>query len=355
MGVDRFLENPLLTPRDVSPHRRDFEVLGVFNAGVALYQGETLLLLRVAERPAQQDQRLIRVPIWDVAHEALRVETLHNEYGEYDVSDPRSVVTKATGRFAYLSSLSYLRIARSHDGVHFTVDSEPFMFPATAYETFGIEDPRIAEMEDAYYITYTSVSPFGVCASLATTRDFQSVQRLGVIFPPENKDVVLFPEKIDGRYFALHRPVPGDIGGPEIWIADSPDLIHWGNHTHLLGVRPERWDSRRMGAGAVPLRTEAGWLEVYHAADEQGRYALGAVLMDLTDPRRVLARSSNPLLAPELPYEVEGFYGNVVFTCGTVLVGDTLRIYYGVADSAMAGAELSLSEVLSSLGTVQVR
>ncbi|RIV20088.1 glycosidase [Alicyclobacillaceae bacterium I2511] len=352
MGVHRFSENPLLTPRDIEPHRRDFEVLGAFNAGVAIYQNEILLLLRVAERPVQPDQRLIRVPVWDVAREALSVETLHNEHGEYDVSDPRSVVSKVTGRFAYLSSLSYLRMARSRDGIHFTVDADPFMFPATAYETFGIEDPRITQIEDEYFITYTSVSPFGVSVSLAVTRDFQTVRRLGVIFPPENKDVVIFPEKIGNQYFALHRPVPGEIGGPEIWIADSPDLVHWGNHTHLLGVRSGRWDSRRLGAGAVPLRTKAGWLEVYHAADKQGRYALGAVLLDLVDPRQVLARSSHPLLAPEMPYELNGFYGNVVFTCGTAIKEDILHIYYGVADSAMAGAKISLSEVLSSLSTI---
>jgi predicted GH43/DUF377 family glycosyl hydrolase len=139
------------------------------------------------------------------------------------------------------------------------------------------------------------------------------------------------------------------IGSPEIWIAESENLIHWGNHKHLIGLREATWDCGRLGGGAVPIRTDKGWLELYHGASLEHRYCMGAVLLDLNDPTKVLARSEEPILVPEADYEKNGFFGDVVFSCGALVEGDTVKLYYGVADTSMACAELSLQEILESL------
>lgn len=351
MKVNRFMENPLVTPGDVSPYHEGFEVIGAFNAGVCRYNGQIIMLLRVAERPVSQESGKVRIPVVNIAggQGELRIIELDMEDSRFDFSDPRVVKDVKKGKAAYLTSLSYLRIARSRDGRRFTVDESPFLYPELPEESFGIEDPRITQIGDVYYITYSAVSEKGVGVGLVSTRDFTAYTRHGLIFPPENKDVVIFPEKIGGKYYALHRPVPKDIGAPEIWIAESHNLLHWGNHRYLLGLREGCWDSKRIGGGAVPIKTEKGWLEIYHAADGNDRYCMGAVLLDLNDPSRVIARTKGPILEPETEYEREGFFGNVVFSCGVLLEGDQVYIYYGVADSSMACAQLSLKEIMDAL------
>jgi predicted GH43/DUF377 family glycosyl hydrolase len=252
----------------------------------------------------------------------------------------------------YLTSISHLRVARSRDGRDFVVDDAPALAPELWSEGYGVEDPRIVELEGRYLITYTAVSHHGIATALAETNDFSRFTRLGMIFPPENRDVTIFPEKIRGRYVCHHRPVPHHIGGYSMWAAYSPDLRHWGEHDLVMGARPGWWDGGRIGGGAVPIKTERGWLCLYHGADERNRYALGAVLCDMEQPARPLARSAEPLLVPEAAYEMEGFFDNVVFTCGAVVRGDALTIYYGAADQYVCGAEVSLSEVLDSLAPV---
>ena len=142
--------------------------------------------------------------------------------------------------------------------------------------------------------------------------------------------------------------MPG-LGGNHIWIGKSPDLIHWGDHRCAVKTRPGMWDSARVGAGASPVYTPEGWLEIYHGADEQNRYCLGAVLFDLNDPTSVIARSWEPLMEPNMEYERAGFFGGVVFTNGFVADGDLLTIYYGAADEVVCGATFSIQEILATL------
>lgn len=354
MKVYRYEKNPLVTPSDVEPHREDFEVIGAFNAGIARYKDEVIMLLRVAERPICEDPEIVKAPVFNIETKELDILEFKLSDEKYDFSDPRVIRQKNSDHtFAYLTSLSYCRIARSTNGQDFTIDPEPFIYPSEKLETYGIEDPRITQIGDTYYIYYSAVSPVGVGESLVSTTDFETIQHHGMIFAPENKDVLIFPEKVNGKYYALHRPVPKSTGAPEIWIAESTNLLHWGNHKHLLGLREGMWDSGRIGGGAVPFKTEKGWLELYHGATKDHRYCMGAVLLDLNDPTKVLARSEKPILEPEADYEVNGFFGNVVFSCGALVEGDTVKMYYGVSDTSMACAELSLSEILDSLA-VQV-
>lgn len=349
MNIYRYEENPLLTPMDVTPYHNNFEVIGAFNAGVTEYNGETILVLRVAERPLSEDPNIVKAPVYNPTTNELEVIELRTDDPRYDFSDPRVIIDVETNKFAYLTSLSYLRLARSKDGRHFTMDEKPFVYPSNQHETFGIEDPRVTKIEDTYYVYFSAISPMGVGESLVSTKDLETIVHHGMIFSPENKDVTIFPEKINGKYYALHRPVPSATGAPQVWIAESDNLLYWGNHQFIFGLRDNMWDDARIGAGAVPIKTDKGWLELYHGASKDNRYCMGAVLLDLEDPTKIIARSEKPILEPEASYEVEGFFGNVVFSCGALVEGDIVKMYYGVADTSMACAELSLTEILDSL------
>ncbi len=346
MSVFRSSCNPIIEPKDVKPSRKDLEVIGVFNAGVARFQEEVILLLRVAERPISKHSDIVLTAVYDVAEGDVVIKEFSKGYPEIDFSDPRLVITPGE---TYLTSISHLRLARSKDGISFEIEDTPAIAPANDYETFGLEDPRISLIDGTYYINYVGVSPLGVTTCLASTRDFISFERHGVIFCPDNKDVVIFPERTDGRFYALHRPTSPLFKTNEVWLSESPDLVCWGNHRHLMGPRTGFWDEVKIGASAVPFRIEAGWMEIYHGVDGKNRYCLGAVLLDGHEPWKIIARSEKPIFEPEADYECDGFFGNVVFSCGLLYEDDKLKIYYGAADTAICYAELSLEEAISSL------
>jgi predicted GH43/DUF377 family glycosyl hydrolase len=346
MSVLRSPRNPLIGPEDVKPSGDDFEVIGVFNAGVTRFEGKVVLLLRVAEKPVNTNPDVVSVAVYDVARKRPVIIEFAKNSPEIDFSDPRLIITPTK---TYLTSISHLRLARSTDGVNFDIDGAPTIFPANDCETFGIEDPRISRIDGVYFISYVAVSPLGVTTCLISTKDFISYQRHGVIFCPENKDALLFPEKIDGKFYALHRPVSPLFKKQNIWIAESPDLCCWGNHRCLMGPCSGRWDEAKIGAGAVPFKTDRGWLEIYHGVDRNNRYCLGAVLLDATEPWKIIARAGKPVLEPQTEYECEGFFGNVVFSCGLLCEDDTIKIYYGAADTTICYAELSLKDVLETL------
>ena len=347
MTTIRAAENPILRPEDVTASRSNFEVIGVFNAAVARHGDEVLLLLRVAERPINRRADVVLSPIYEVDAGEVVARPFSRDDPRNDFLDPRLIVRS---RETYLTSISHLRLARSRDGIRFQVAGAPAIQAANEYETFGVEDPRITQIGDVYYVDYVGVSPLGVTTCLATTRDFESFERQGVIFHPDNKDVVIFPAAIAGRYYAMHRPHSSLFRRNDLWLAESPDLLCWGNHRCLMGTRDGIWDELRIGAGAAPVRVEEGWLEVYHGADRNSRYCLGAVLLDAEQPWRIIARSQNPLFEPEAVYEGSGFFGNVVFTCGLLLEDDTLKLYYGAADTSVCYAEIPLAAVYENLG-----
>ncbi len=346
MSIYRSPSNPIIKPVDIKPHRSDFEVIGVFNAGAIRFQDEILLLLRVAERPVSAHPDIQATAVYDVDENKVVVKEFSKSNPDIDFSDPRMTITPK-GKF--LTSLSHFRVARSRDGINFKIADKPAFFPAAEYETFGLEDPRITCIEGTYYIVYVGVSGLGITTCLASTKDFSNFERHGVIFCPDNKDVVLFPERINGKCYALHRPVTPLFEKYEMWIAESSDLTHWGNHRYLMGARGDFWDSRKIGSSCVPFKIEQGWLEIYHGADEQNRYCLGAALLDSDRPWKVIARTSKPILEPEADYETAGFFGNVVFSCGLLYEQNKLKIYYGVADTSIAYAEIPLEEVLEDL------
>ncbi len=343
-------ENPIITPAMIQSSTPDLQVIGVFNPGVIRHDGGVLLLLRVAEAPPASADA-IAAPVYDVDSGRIEIREFARDSDGVDTSDPRIVVV---GGRTWLTSISHLRIARSKDGIQFEIEPAPALSPATPYETFGIEDPRITFLDSTYWINYTAVSPFGIATALASTTDFRTFERHGIIFPPPNRDVTIFPEKIGGRCAALHRPMPEGIGQQAIWVASSPDMVRWGEHRFVAGARDSGWDSSKIGGGAVPFRVRTashdGWLAIYHGVTgSPPAYSLGALLLDARDPARVIARSRAPILEPEAEYEREGFFGGVVFTCGLLAEEDRVRIYYGAADGVTAVADLSLDEILTGL------
>lgn len=335
----------------VRPSRPDLDVVGVFNPGVTRYLGDVILLLRVAEAAPVSSGGEIAAPVFDAQSGRIEVRRWSRDESNVDATDPRIVVVDGK---TWLTSISHLRVARSNDGVHFEIEPTPALSPATVYESFGIEDPRITSIDGTYWINYTAVSQYGISTALASTKDFKIFDRHGIIFPPPNRDVTIFPEKIDGRYVALHRPMPEGIGHQAIWMASSPDLMSWGNHQFVAGARSSNWDDSKIGGGAVPFRVRDaghdGWLAVYHGVTgSPPTYALGALLLDARDPARVIGRSRGPILQPEADYERHGFFGGVVFTCGLLADGGLVRIYYGAADGVTAVADLSLDVILAGL------
>ncbi len=391
----RLPENPLVSARDVRPSSPELEVVSAFNAATARLGRETILLMRVAERPRSdldpaadamtlyldgpepllrplprgfRKEDLVGMAYLDCGREPPRVIVAYvpRNLPGLDLRDPRSIrYRNPTGALRavnegyreYLAQVSHLRVARSRDGVRFTVDEQPAITPHHPLEEYGVEDPRITYLDGEFQITYVSVSRWGITTSRATTKDFRSFERKGVIFLPDHKDVVIFPEKVGGRYVALTRPMPQSFARIfGIWIAFSDDLVHWGGHAAVCLPRWEQWDEVRTGASAVPFRVKDGWLELYHGVDRNIRYAMGAVLLDGADPTRVLARSPEPILVPEEEYELVGLFNDTVFSCGHIPLddrGERIRLYYGAADTCIAAADFSVGEIVDSLEPVR--
>lgn len=340
----RFADNPLLSPVDIPASREGLEITCLLNPGVFQYQNKTWLIVRVAERPEQKNN-IISFPILTPTG-AIKIIEISIDDPELIATDARVINYKGID---YLTTLSHLRLLCSEDGHNFY---EPEHYPSLVgegvLESFGIEDCRVALIEGKYYLTFTSVSDNGVGVGLRTTTDWKNFEKHGMILPAHNKDCAIFEEKINGLFYALHRPSSVDIGGNYIWIASSPDGIHWGNHHCIVKTRKGLWDSKRVGAGAAPIKTEKGWLEIYHGANENHQYCLGAFLMDLENPSQVIARTEQPIMVPTTEYELSGFFGNVVFTNGHIVEpdGDTLTIYYGASDEFVCGAQFSIKEIL---------
>lgn len=341
----RFKQNPLLSPKDLKPSMKGMIVECLLNPGVFRFDKKIWLLNRVAERP-EQKEGFISTPIFNESGE-IEILQFDKTDPHLDFTDPRVIHHKGKD---YLTTLSHLRLMCSDDGIKF-YEPEGYdpIFGKDPLEAYGIEDCRVTEINGMYSLTYTMVSSYGVGVGLIQTRDWKNFDRKGMIFPPHNKDCAIFEEKIRGRYYALHRPSSPELGGNYIWLAESPDLIHWGHHTCIATTRAGMWDSARVGGGCSPIRTSKGWLAIYHGANEDHRYCLGALLLDIDSPSKVIARSEFPIMEPTAEYELKGFFGNVVFTNGHHIVADTIHLYYGASDEVICGAKLSIQEILNTL------
>ena len=303
----RHSDNPILTASDWP-----YAVNSVFNPGAALLpDGTTLLLCRVEDR----------------------------------------------------RGLSHLTVARSVNGIdNWQIDSrptfaaDPINFPE---ELWGVEDPRITYVEELkkYAIVYTAYTRDGPGVSLALTEDFSQFERLGVIMAPEDKDAALLPQRIDGQWALIHRPVSAPRA--HMWISFSENLYHWGRHKLMLEARRGAWwDANKIGLSPPPILTAKGWLVIYHGVRQTAAgaiYRLGLALFDLMNPEVCLKRGDEWIFGPEETYERRGDVDNVVFPCGTTIApdGDTVRLYYGAADTSIAMATGSIQAMLLALEQTQ--
>jgi predicted GH43/DUF377 family glycosyl hydrolase len=303
--LQRHAHNPILTATDWHE-----PVNAVFNAGASRVEGETVLLCRVEDR----------------------------------------------------RGISHLWVARSEDGLsNWRIDRQPLLSPRphVVEEQWGFEDPRVVHVPelDCWVITCTSYGPSGPAVFLATT-DFSSVERRGLIMPPEDKNAAILPRRIHGDWLLLHRPTTTQNGPKaDIWLSRSQDLHAWRTPERVMQSREGPWwDSVRLGIGPPPIETEHGWFMVYHGVKMTvagATYRAGMAMLDLHEPTKVIHRAPEWILAPTEPYERVGDVGNVVFPCGAVhdTETDQLHVYYGAADTVMAVASAPLTELVEFLRT----
>lgn len=359
--IERLNNKLLLRPEDFSPTAEDFKIIGVFNPGAARFKDEVVLLVRVAEAPTEKRKGHLCSPrsTWRDGGITYEVDCLKLRDGDGEDHRKR-LLADGEFRLAFISHMEMVRLSADGYAVN-RIERHDDLFGRTPLEEYGVEDPRITEIGDSYYITYVGVSSgMGIATHLMSTRDFESFERHGIIFPCENKDVVLFPEKIGGNYWAFHRPVGHmDISKLAIVSANSPDLLRWGDHRLVLSSSDDPgWYSARIGAGPPPIKTKEGWLTIFHGVrlqfpgDPIGEYTAGAMLTDLEDPGRIIKLSRDPFLKAEADYELAGYVNNLVFPTGIVTDledEDTMHVYYGCADSCVAVATFSIREILESL------
>jgi predicted GH43/DUF377 family glycosyl hydrolase len=308
MKLIRYTGNPILTPTS-----NWWETAATFNPGATIYQGKVVLLYR------------------------------------------------AIGG----DGLSRFGLAESGDGFNFQRFEDPVLEGelTNPYERLGVEDPRIVQIEETYYITFTAASvyeawvyqqqkhapslshhaPWRIRPTLVTTKDFKAFKRQGILLETDTKNATLFPEKISGQYCLVHRIYPN------MYLTFSPALKDWRVGQILISPREGFWDSERVGLGAQPIKTEKGWLLFYHGTNKDRVYRLGLLLLDLKDPAKVLYRSDRPILEPQETYEKEGLTPNVVFTCGAVEKDGQYLVYYGAADKVIGLATIGKEKLLAYL------
>jgi predicted GH43/DUF377 family glycosyl hydrolase len=255
--------------------------------------------------------------------------------------------------------LSHLCAARSANGIDcWEIDAQPTMaadpehFPE---EAWGIEDARITYVPELsqFAVAYTAYGHGGPGVALALSKDFIHFERYGVIMQPEDKDACLLPRRINGHWALIHRPA--SVASANMWISFSEDLRNWGNHKIMLEARLGGWwDANKIGLAAPPIETPQGWLVLYHGVKLNSAgaiYRIGLALFDLNAPDHCLKRGDEWVFDPEEPYERHGDVDNVIFPCGYTLAadGDTLRLYYGAADTSIAMATASVKELLEWL------
>lgn len=254
---------------------------------------------------------------------------------------------------------SHLCAARSTNGIDgWKIDAQPTLMPDPQNcpeELWGIEDPRITFVSELnkYAVVYTAYTCDGPGVSLALTEDFHQFERFGLILQPEDKDAVLLPNRIDGKWVMIHRPVSSP--GAHMWISYSSDLRQWGDHKMMLEARRGAWwDADKIGLSPPPIETSRGWLVIYHGVRHNAAgaiYRLGLALFDLNAPEVCLKRADEWFFSPEEPYERSGDVDKVVFPCGYTIApdGDTIQLYYGAADTSIALATGSVSVILEWL------
>src|SRR3989338_5837819 len=351
----------LLIPKDFIPTFENWIVEGVFNPGVIRLSDKRIILyVRVAESVVDGKglQRTCPVIISDKNYKVY-----YSHVSKKKILDRGKQVTFLKGSICRLNTISHFRrVWLREDGFQVEkIEEIPAFVGTPGCGDFGVEDPRIVKINGSYIMTYVSVSLHeGVCTSLAISKDLKNWDKKGIIFRQQNKDVVIFPEKINNEYVALHRPEGTmNFSKKSIWISHSRDLIYWGKEKSILRARSGSWGSDWVGSGPPPFKTKKGWLLIYHGVrtiKNKNIYSVGAALLDLKNPLKVIARTpiNRPLIKPKEEYEKNGFINDVIFPTGLVedLDKKHILLYSGGADRITTVKKLNLNEILDSLQEV---
>lgn len=317
--VQRHPDNPILT-KDQVPYPATL----VYNCGVTRFQGQYVMVFR----------------------------------NDFNYS-PQKIGHKFEG--------INLGLAFSQDGIHWQVQPQPVLEELKSEENLWAYDPRLTVIEGRCYMSFCLDTRHGMRAGIAVTDDFQHFEILSLSVP-DLRNVVLFPERIGGRYMRLERPFPvylrrnwGHIDRFDLWLSASPDLRYWGDTHLLLAVEQVPFANEKIGPGAPPIRTPRGWLEIFHTVEttpQPGKngweenwnkqYHAGVMLLDLNDPRKIVGMSRLPLISPEAQYEIsEGFRNHVIFpTAAIAEPGGEVKIYYGAADTVICLASAGLDDLI---------
>lgn len=313
--ITRYQNNPILSMKDIP-----YEATCIYNAGIAKYEGKYVMVFR------------------------NDVRTAYGEMGLKGID---------------------LGLATSDDGIHWDVKDTPFIRNADVAdgEALRYYDPRLTVIEGELYVCFAIDTVHGLRGGMAKIHDLDRLEILSMTVP-DNRNMVLFPEKIGGMYVRLERPMPVYSRGKDrfdLWMSSSPDLEFWGRSKLVLGVEDVPFANDKIGPAAPPVKTEKGWLTTFHAVDIdttrgkngweetwQKRYTAGIMLLDLEDPSKVIGMSKVPLIAPETDYEVdEGLRQNVIFPGGMILEDSgEVKIYYGASDTVECLATADVNDLL---------
>lgn len=254
-----------------------------------------------------------------------------------------------------VNGIPYIYLGRSQDGINWDYEPEKIPFEDEEGNSFMPRyayDPRLVKVEDTYYMMWCQ-DFYGAGIGLAKTKDFKKFVRLENPFLPFNRNAVLFPRKVNGNFMMLSRPSDsGHTPFGDIFISESPDMVYWGKHRHVMGKSDEWWESVKIGGGAAPIETSEGWLLIYHGVTGTCNgyvYSIGGAILDLDQPSIVKYRCENFILTPQEWYEERGFVPNVTFPCAVLQDQKTnrLAIYYGAADSYVGLAFAYADELVS--------
>jgi len=351
----------LLEPSDFRPSFMDWSIAGVLNpGGVRTKNKEIILFVRIMEEPINRRKNEVSCPVIISEKEYLAsIKTFNRK--EVTSNNANKVYFK-NGQCKLTHISHFRRVTLDSTGFHIKkIENFPHFVGRPGESEYGVEDARITKIGNKYYMTYVGVSEKnGASSFLAVSNDLNKWKEKGMIFREQNKDVVLFPEKIKGKYVALNRPESSFIfSKSSIWISYSPDLTYWGKDQALLRAREDSWEEERNGAGPPPIKTKKGWLIIYHGFRNvrgNSKYSAGAALLDLKNPEKVLARSpaNKPLFTPDKKYEQKGFMNNVVFPTAAIpdLDKKSLLIYSGGADSIITVRKVSFNDIFKNMERV---
>ena len=363
----------LIKPKDVKSTSKKLEVVGTFNPGATrVSNGDIVLYVRVAEKIIKnEDENYCYSPRCEGKN---KCEIKIDKFEKKDVMSNSyfdCIFKDGTKRLTFISHLRRVILDRTGFKVK-SIDSNPSFQGLSHDGEYGVEDPRITKIGSKYYMTYVSLSKLGnISTNYAVSDDCKNWERRGTIFSEQNKDCVLFPEKINKKYYCFNRPEGNfEFSLPHIWLSDSPDLNHWGNSKPLALSKKGKWDYSRIGAGPPPIKTDNGWLLIYHGVIERNKkgtinsirtifgmgekfsvYSAGAALFDLKNPKKLLTKTPSPLIVPTQEYEKKGFVDNVVFPTGMVLDENKkdVLIYSGGGDFVVSVKKIALKDIIGSL------